>query len=91
MRVHWHVLRPSQKVFQITKKKFHNVLQGVSPPDAVLQEAEKVKYLRWIAKNALFLEDAFRRSYALHHTVVVVVVIGISFCNELRTNCSLGA
>lgn len=29
MKVHWYVTVPIHKVFMITKKKFHNVLQGV--------------------------------------------------------------
>lgn len=31
VNVHWYVTTPSPDVFSITKRKFHNVLQGVAP------------------------------------------------------------
>lgn len=31
VNVHWYVTTPSPEVFSITKRKFHNVLQGVAP------------------------------------------------------------
>lgn len=31
VNAHWYVTTPSPDVFSITKRKFHNVLQGVAP------------------------------------------------------------
>ncbi|KAJ3219974.1 hypothetical protein HDU67_007707 [Dinochytrium kinnereticum] len=42
--VHWFVAKPRPEVFDITKKKFHNVLQGVAPPGSRLTEEDKALY-----------------------------------------------
>jgi len=62
VQAHWHVVKPSHKVFGITKRKFHNVLQGVAPPDVMLTDADMDKFTRWSAKNARCLENVFRTS-----------------------------
>jgi alpha,alpha-trehalose phosphorylase (configuration-retaining) len=49
-------------VFVITKHKFHNILQGVAPPEARLTEAEIDKFTRWSEKNARCLERVFTSS-----------------------------
>jgi len=51
VNVHWYVATPSPEVFTITKRKFHNVLQGVAPPDVRLTEEDKAKWLTWTKMN----------------------------------------
>ena len=46
----WHVLLPDAEIFNITKKKFHNILQGVAAPDIVLDDADQRAYLKWTEK-----------------------------------------
>ncbi len=65
--VHWHVLYPKKEVFDITKAKFHNVLQAVTSPDVVLNAGDKALYDEWIAENALAFTDVFK-----HADVVVI-------------------
>ncbi|KAJ1969861.1 hypothetical protein H4R35_006030, partial [Dimargaris xerosporica] len=48
---HWYVAKPNPVVFQITKGKFHNVLQGVAPKDAFLTDEDQQKYLEWCDMN----------------------------------------
>ena len=52
IRVHWFVMRPHPEVFEITKKKFHNVLQGVAPENTSLTENDKDVWIRWCESNA---------------------------------------
>jgi glycosyltransferase involved in cell wall biosynthesis len=52
VRAHWHVLSPKQEVFEITKKKFHNVLQAVAPPDVSLRNSDKKTIREWANRNA---------------------------------------
>jgi glycosyltransferase involved in cell wall biosynthesis len=47
----WIVTRPSPAVFDMTKHKFHNVLQGVAPADTHLTELEKDMWQRWCQQN----------------------------------------
>lgn len=59
----WFVLRArsdDDQVFQITKKKFHNMLQGVAPRHLVLNDADKQIYNEWIDANRDMLTDAVR-------------------------------
>ncbi|CAO3587459.1 unnamed protein product [Absidia cylindrospora] len=49
---HWFVARPKPEVFDITKRKFHNVLQGVAAPDVRLTEEEKQVFIDWSNENA---------------------------------------
>lgn len=53
---HWYVLKDRIEAFEITKKKFHNVLQAVSSPDVVLNNKDKEIYNAWTTENA----DYFR-------------------------------
>ncbi|CAO3650617.1 unnamed protein product [Mucor hiemalis] len=57
--VHWYVARPKPEVFDITKRKFHNVLQGVAAPDVRLTEDEKQMFIDWSDENAkrFWLDD----------------------------------
>ena len=48
---HWFVMKPNPEVFEITKKKFHNVLQGVAPADTCLTEADKTLWQNWCKNN----------------------------------------
>ncbi|KAI8340777.1 hypothetical protein BC941DRAFT_493463 [Chlamydoabsidia padenii] len=52
INVHWFVARPRPEVFDITKRKFHNVLQGVAAPDVRLTEEEKQQFIEWSDENA---------------------------------------
>ncbi|KAI7881325.1 UDP-Glycosyltransferase/glycogen phosphorylase [Lichtheimia hyalospora FSU 10163] len=50
--VHWYVARPKPEVFDITKRKLHNVLQGIAPMAVTsLTEEEKQAYVDWSAEN----------------------------------------
>lgn len=44
--------RPKPEVFDITKRKFHNVLQGVAPPDVRLNDRDKQIFIDWSDDNA---------------------------------------
>jgi glycosyltransferase involved in cell wall biosynthesis len=59
---HWYVLIPKREVFNITKAKFHNVLQAVALPDTVLSDEDKDIYNCWMAENAQAFEDVFVQS-----------------------------
>lgn len=60
--VEWLVLKPSAKIFNITKKKFHNVLQAVAPEDCVLTKADQEAYLKWIRINAAYFEPILKKA-----------------------------
>lgn len=47
-----YVARPKPEVFDITKRKFHNVLQGVADPDVRLTEEDKEIFIAWSDENA---------------------------------------
>lgn len=49
--VHWYVPQGDASVFDITKRRFHNVLQGVNPPDVELREGDKHMFERWTDWN----------------------------------------
>lgn len=59
---HWHVLMPRQEAFDITKTRFHNVLQAVADPRTELTLADKEVYNNWIRENAATLEKVFREA-----------------------------
>ena len=59
---HWHVLMPKKEAFDVTKTRFHNVLQAVAAPDTELTQADKEIYEQWIHENALALEKAFNKA-----------------------------
>lgn len=48
---HWFVMKPNPEVFEITKKKFHNVLQGVAPSDTKFTNHDKILYEKWCDSN----------------------------------------
>ena len=58
----WYVLQPKKEVFDITKTKFHNVLQAVASPEQSLTHEDKAIYNAWMQENALALNDVFRQA-----------------------------
>lgn len=60
VNAHWHVLTEHADVFQITKGKFHNVLQAVSDPSIYLSEQDKALYEHWSEENAQILMPALK-------------------------------
>jgi len=50
---HWHIAKPNPAVFKITKRKFHNQLQGVTPADEKTRLTDKDKELwkKWNDDN----------------------------------------
>ncbi|KAI8989412.1 hypothetical protein BDB01DRAFT_718772 [Pilobolus umbonatus] len=69
--VHWYVSRPKPEVFDITKRKFHNVLQGVAPPDVYLTEDDMEVFTEWSDENAnRFWLD--KRGPILNSDVIVI-------------------
>lgn len=58
----WHVLDPDPLVFDITKRKFHNILQSVSPQEDILTDKEKKLFEAWSASNAEKFKTVFEES-----------------------------
>jgi glycosyltransferase involved in cell wall biosynthesis len=56
---HWYTLQPRKEAFDITKPKFHNVLQAVASPEVELDEQDKEIYNSWMKENADALHDVF--------------------------------
>lgn len=54
---HWYALRPDEKAFQITKGKFHNVLQDVAPQGTILTSDDEKYYEGWMHDNAKMLQE----------------------------------
>lgn len=59
---HWYIVSPDLEIFNITKRKFHNVLQAIAYPDVFLTERDKELYSSWIKENAKLLRPVFERS-----------------------------
>ncbi len=59
---HWYILEPRQEAFDVTKIKFHNILQAVADPRSVLNEQDKKIYNEWMFENAKKLRSVFRSS-----------------------------
>lgn len=53
----WIVLLPDSKVFEITKKKFHNILHAIVPESIILHDGDKQIYNEWIERNYKILKD----------------------------------
>lgn len=51
--------RPKPEIFDITKRKFHNVLQGVADHDVRLTDEDKQAFIDWSDENAtrFWLDD----------------------------------
>lgn len=56
---HWYVLKERAEIFEITKTKFHNVLQSVAAEGTYLTVKDKELYNSWIEENALLFRNAF--------------------------------
>lgn len=63
----WHVMQESPEVFEITKKKFHNVLHGISAPSVRFTKKDKQVYENWIEQNA-------EKLHTLFHQAKVIVI-----------------
>ncbi|MCA9486163.1 glycosyltransferase [Candidatus Woesearchaeota archaeon] len=48
----WHTKKADQEIFEITKKKFHNILQNVAPKNVELTLEEISKFRKWSEDNA---------------------------------------
>ncbi len=55
----WYVMTPGLQAFDVTKRKFHNVLQAVAPKDVVLTQEDKEIYNAWIKENVQKFEHVF--------------------------------
>src|SRR3989344_4154280 len=63
VKAHWHVMSNSDNaVFGVTKKKFHNVLQSIAPPDVVLTDQDIAIYEHWIKKNVRSFTPLIKKS-----------------------------
>jgi alpha,alpha-trehalose phosphorylase (configuration-retaining) len=58
----WVVMTPKLDVFDVTKKRFHNVLQGVSPAGVFLREKDKNLYTEWAEENGKILAGSFKKA-----------------------------
>jgi len=58
----WYVMNSEMEAFLITKKKIHNVLQGVATQKDELTERDKKVYEAWIKINAKRFTPAFKRA-----------------------------
>ena len=59
---HWYILHPSKAAFDVTKTKFHNVLQAVADKGVELTLKDKRIYNAWIKENAEKFEPVFRQA-----------------------------
>lgn len=64
---HWYVVPPDddKKVFKVTKRKFHNVFQGVQDKGEELTEEDEGVYNAWSARNAEKLRGQLSKSDAI--------------------------
>lgn len=60
--IDWHVLIPDAEIFDITKQKFHNVLQSVNPDGMELTDEDKQKFVKWSEKNFELLLPVIEKS-----------------------------
>ncbi|KAJ3004613.1 hypothetical protein HKX48_001135 [Thoreauomyces humboldtii] len=51
--VRWFVMKPKPEIFDITKRKFHNTLQGVADPPTHLEDEDKALFELWAKDNVL--------------------------------------
>jgi len=65
--VSWFVPKPKPDVFEVTKRKFHNVLQGVAPADTHLTDEDKKLYESWGTDNAkrYWIDGPFKTSHVI--------------------------
>ena len=59
----WYVTKSKGgAIFDITKRKIHNILQGVAPAYVKLTEQDKEVYKKWTRENAKFFKKKFKES-----------------------------
>ena len=58
----WYALSSKKEAFEITKRKFHNVLQDVAPPGTKLSLRDKALLKEWTEKNAGRFKPIFKRA-----------------------------
>ena len=58
----WYVMSANEEIFQITKKKFHNVLQNVAPEGTKLTGKDKKLFNEWSRKNAEKFAPIFKKA-----------------------------
>ena len=58
----WYVMSSSEEIFEITKKKFHNVLQNVAPKGTKLTGKDKKLLNEWSRKNAKRFTPIFKKA-----------------------------
>src|SRR5947209_19298007 len=59
---HWYILHPRKEAFDVTKTKFHNVLQAVADNSVVLTQEDKDIYNAWMKENAQKFDHVFKQS-----------------------------
>jgi len=57
LNIQWLVLKDDPNVFEITKKKFHNILQNVAKEGEMLTDSEKDIFSLWSLHNYDVLKD----------------------------------
>lgn len=54
---HWYVMKPKPEIFEITKRKIHNVLHSVAKADVHLTDDDKELYETWCRDNVHYWKD----------------------------------
>ncbi len=62
VKANWYVLTESPEAFQVTKTKFHNILQAVANKNIQLSNKDKEIYRGWIKDNAEIFSPVFKTS-----------------------------
>ena len=60
--VDWHVMTSKNEVFKITKKKFHNILQGVNSSNIKFTNQDKKIIKKWTEKNVKKFSSIIKNS-----------------------------
>lgn len=60
--VSWYVMSSKKAIFEVTKNKFHNILQGVGTPGSRLNKDDKRLLAEWTRKNADRFSDIFKET-----------------------------
>ncbi|WVR09670.1 hypothetical protein IAU60_006745 [Kwoniella sp. DSM 27419] len=68
LNVKWYVPEGHPTVFDITKRKFHNVLQGVAPKGVELEDIDKKWFELWTEQNY----ESFWSSGAIDASIIVI-------------------
>nr|AOR51716.1 trehalose synthase [Phaffia rhodozyma] len=69
LSVHWYTPEGHPAVFDITKRKFHNILQGVNKPGTKLKEEDKTLFEMWTDNNV----DTFWSEGAIDDKSIIVI------------------